>query len=480
MSSEKREVLHTQARTIVASVIEYFYLEKNNMGPILDVRKVLERVSSACKVSYRTVRRINSQLTEAVKAAGGGDGDSTRLETSTDDIEQEEASTAKRSRTLIRTPKKNRESQTNQSITNLDDFQKSAIHRHIVGYYERKEVPTIRKLLISLKDADLFHGSSWSLRKVIKSIGFVYKKLNNRKCLMEKPSVALLRCQFLRKIHNVDMNKVIFLDETWLNANSTKDKGWTDDTVKGTLSKPLGKGKRLIICHAGGQQGWINSPPLVFESKKTCDYHEEMNGEVFESWFFNVLVPAIPPGSVIVMDNAPYHSIIKDKAPTSSSTKAEMIQWLQEKGIVSSADLRKWELYEIVKLHKPPQPKYDIDVRAAKMGFTVIRLPPYHCHYNPIEMVWGYLKGYVKERNDTFKLMDVQRLFMEAIPTVTPEQWKKYVQHVKNSIDADWSSEGLNDISVQDFIINLCPGDSEEESDFDNDSDEALDCFPLD
>ena len=77
---------------------------------------------------------------------------------------------------------------------------------------------------------------------------------------MENPSVALLRCQFLRKIQNVDIKKVIFLDETWLNANSTKDKGWTDGTVKGTLGTALGKGKRLIICHAGGQQGWINFP----------------------------------------------------------------------------------------------------------------------------------------------------------------------------------------------------------------------------
>lgn len=479
MSSKKtREVLHTQARTIVASVIEYFNLEKNNMGPIIDVRKVLERVASACKVPYRTVRRINSELKEAVKDDGGEDGASSRLETATDDIEEEEAPIAKKSRTIIRTPRKNRESH-NCSVTNLDDFQKSAIHRHILAYYERKEVPTLRKLLVSLKDADLFHGSRWSLSQVIKSIGFVYKKFNSRKCLMEKPSVALLRCQFLRKIHNVDMNKIVFLDETWLNANSTKDKGWTDNTVKGTLSTPLGKGKRLIICHAGGQQGWINAPPLVFESKKTCDYHEEMNSEVFEAWFFEVLIPAIPRGSVIVMDNAPYHSRIKDKAPNSSTTKGEMVKWLQEKGIIFNADLRKWEIYEIVKLHKPPQPKYDIDARAAELGFTVIRLPPYHCQYNPIEMVWGYLKAYVKDRNKTFKLTDVQNLFMEAISTVTPEQWKKYVQHVKKSIDADWSSEGLNDISVQDFIINLCPDDSEEESDCDDDSDGELDVFPL-
>ena len=66
---------------------------------------------------------------------------------------------------------------------------------------------------------------------------------------------------------------------------------------------------------------WIKAPPLVFQSKKTEDYHEDMNAEVFEKWFFDTLLPAIPPGSTIFMDNAPYHSRVKDKAPTSSSTR---------------------------------------------------------------------------------------------------------------------------------------------------------------
>ncbi|XP_054270710.1 uncharacterized protein LOC128991656 [Macrosteles quadrilineatus] len=158
-----------------------------------------------------------------------------------------------------------------------------------------------------------------------------------------------------------------------------------------------------------------------------------------------------------------------------------MVKWLQDKQIPFSPDLRKWEIYEVIKLHKPPQPKYAIDARAAELGYSVIRLPPYHCHYNPIEMVWGYLKGYVKERNKTFKLGDIQKLFMESISTVTPEQWKKYVDHAKRSIDADWTSEGLNDSSIQDFIINLCPDDSDDgSSDIDDVSDEDLDICPLD
>lgn len=223
------------------------------------------------------------------------------------------------------------------------------------------------------------------------------------------------------------------------------------------------------------QKGWIEAPPLVFQSKKTGDYHEEMDHKVFENWFFNTLIPSIPPASTIVMDNTPYHSRKKDKDPTSSSTKAMMIKWLQEKNFPFPTDLRKSELYQLVKLHKPPIPTYEIDSKATELGFKVIRIPPYHCHYNPIEMVWSYLKSFVRERNKTFKLKDVKQLFFEAIDRVTPELWSKYVKHAKKAMDEDWASEGLNDRSVEEFIINLCPGDS----DFEEDSDEDIACFPL-
>lgn len=480
MSSKKtKEVLHSQARTVVASVIQYFYLEKDNMGPLLDVRKVLERVSAACNVPKRTVNRINAQLKSALSE--GGEETETAEEDTTSDVDVGLGVSSSK-KIKISTPRKNPGGpQRKKTVTGIDEFGKSAIRRHILQYYERQEIPTLRKLQNSLKQAGLFDGGKSSLCKIMKQLGFVYKKYNHRRVLMEKPSIALLRCQFLRKMRNVNMENVVFLDETWLNENIHQDKGWTDGTIKGTLKAPLGKGKRLIICHAGSRKGWIKAPPLVFESKKTSDYHEEMDHVVFENWFFNTLIPSIPPASTIIMDNAPYHSRKKDKAPTSSSTKTAMIDWLREKNIQFPPDLRKPEIYQLIKLHKPPIPLYEIDVKAAEMGFTIIRLPPYHCQYNAIEMVWSYLKSYVKERNTTFKLKDVKELFLEAVDQVTPELWSKYVQHVKKLMDADWASEGLSDKSVRELIINLCPGDSESESDSDSEeeSDDDTWCFPL-
>ena len=68
---------------------------------------------------------------------------------------------------------------------------------------------------------------------------------------------------------------------------------------------PSGKGSRLIILHAGSENGWIVGAALVFQSKKaTGDYHDEMTSE---EWFHDSLIPNIPSNSLIIIDNAPYH-----------------------------------------------------------------------------------------------------------------------------------------------------------------------------
>ena len=41
------------------------------------------------------------------------------------------------------------------------------------------------------------------------------------------------------------------------------------------------------------------------------------------------------------------------------------------------------------------------------------------------------MKGYVRRRNTTSKISDVERLVNEAIEQITPEDWRKCVEHVK-------------------------------------------------
>ena len=62
----------------------------------------------------------------------------------------------------------------------------------------------------------------------------------------------------------------------------TVEKTWVDKDGEGGLNVPSGKGKRLIILHADSAEGWIKNAELVFEGKKTDDYHECMDGDKFQ------------------------------------------------------------------------------------------------------------------------------------------------------------------------------------------------------
>ncbi len=52
-------------------------------------------------------------------------------------------------------------------------------------------------------------------------------------------------------------------------SNYILEKCWTDYDGNGGLRIPSGKGKRLIVLHAGGEMGWIPDTELDFVAEKT-------------------------------------------------------------------------------------------------------------------------------------------------------------------------------------------------------------------
>ena len=158
---------------------------------------------------------------------------------------------------------------------------------------------------------------------------------------MERTNIVASRCRFLRAVIKEKIEDIVWLDETWLNAGHTVSKGWTDDSTSGSMAVPIGKGSRIIILHSGTSSGFVPNSLLEFKSKKTGDYHEDMNQDVFLKWFKYQLLENIKKNSVIVMDNAPYHSVIIDKAPTTASRKQEIIDWLVQHDVVVQNDLKK-------------------------------------------------------------------------------------------------------------------------------------------
>ena len=101
------------------------------------------------------------------------------------------------------------------------------------------------------------------------------------------------------------------------------------------------------------------------------------------------------------MDNASYHSVLLENYPKANEKKANVQKWLSEKGVEYSPLETLSELRERVKLLVPRQKVYELDQIALEMGHEVLRLPPYHCQYNPIELIWAQVKSEVASKNVT-------------------------------------------------------------------------------
>jgi transposase len=236
-------------------------------------------------------------------------------------------------------------------------------------------------------------------------------------------------------------------------------KSHTDAFLKGLTTgpkNPSGKGKRLIVVHIGSADGFVEGGLLCFESKKnTADYHDEMNGDTFYDWFCGVL-PRLKENCVIVMDNASYHSVKKDPVPTTAWKKEDIQNWLKSKGVVLDKPMIKFRLLDMVDEIRPRHEKYVIDEEALKANKLVLRLPPYHCELNPIELAWSVVKNHVKQNNTSFKLNDVRTLLNEGVQKVTSEMWANFVRHTIKEEDKFYDIDIISDrmMNDEDHIYN--------------------------
>ena len=265
-----------------------------------------------------------------------------------------------------------------------------------------------------MREQSLFSGQRTTLQKLLKEMGFGlvkcfqlytqrvvcffllrYKKIDNRRHYYEQPRIVAQRHSYLHRMReNRTANRpVVYLDETWANAHDGKACAWVekDSVTGGTLGgvryglilgyksflsthfvvhrRPSGKGSRLIILGAGGRNGWVPNTTLIFRSKKdTGDYHDEMTAEHFEEWFASKLLPNVQPNSLIVMDNASYHSRRSQPVPVKSWTKKRMQEWLRDQGMNFPPKAKKAEIFEIIK-RLNPTPRYFVDDMAEAAGW---------------------------------------------------------------------------------------------------------------
>ncbi|KAL4143894.1 hypothetical protein QTP88_006148 [Uroleucon formosanum] len=315
-------------------------------------------------------------------------------------------------------------------IDKIDDFEKNAVRSKVHNFWFQRQIPTIDKILVSVnEDPDLPNFSRASLHRLLKDLNFEYSKRGRNSAMIEKDEIVIWRNKYLEQLrkYRSEGRAIYYLDETWLNAGDVPNKIWVDRTIQSSrdaflkglstgAAKPSGKGKRLIVLHIGSEDGFVPGGLLSFQSKKdTGDYHNEMNGDTFFDWMKEVL-PLLKDNCVIVMDNAPYHSVKTESSPTVNWKKADIEMWLEEKGEIFEKPMIKVRLMEMVK-----------------------------------QLAWSVVKKHVRMNNTTFKLDDVQKLLHDGINQCTPGMWKNFIQHTKKEEEKFWKI----DFVVEEVLENM-------------------------
>ncbi|XP_050301777.1 uncharacterized protein LOC126739974 [Anthonomus grandis grandis] len=244
MPKKRYNRYNEQSQLLILNILAFFQLEKKQVrnGIALQIENVIQRAADATKLST-TIANIKKNGLK-----------------SDQDYAARISSKQKTAKTKITT------------------YLKHRIRDTIYSMYARKEyviLATIREKF--REEIEYFEFSIDSLRRWINSIGFKWKKSNNRKYLMDLPNIVHKRINFLReyiKNRNVGPEGFtpVFIDETWIFSKGSFRSSWQDDT-KHTDSRKNSECHRYIVVHAGTKDGFIKGANLIFKSGlKTGDY----------------------------------------------------------------------------------------------------------------------------------------------------------------------------------------------------------------
>ena len=409
MISNRGRPLTPETKKLVVSVKQYF--DRNRLRPMEPSTK---RTADALGIGLATVKRVMADYNRDPK--------------------------------LLDEPAKMR----GRRVHAVSASYQEAVRAYIRSANKKGEYITLANIRDFLKEnstEEPFHIAT--LSRTLNRWGFEFGKGTRSQHLKEKDHVIAARQRYLRKkrgnrtpgINSDTIRPEVFLDESYVNKNHSNDFIWYSDEDGPWVQKPTGKGERLIIINAITKSGWVSGSKLVFKStRKTGDYHGQMNLELFKKWFTEMLLPNIPKNSLIIMDNASYHNTLSEYSPpTSLCSKKKIMEWLEQNKIYCRDDCLKPELVEILK-KLAPEPIYAIDEIARFHGHEVIRTPPYHPELQPIETCWGVVKNHVA-RNCDFTMKNLIKQLDSGFNKVAAKTCAKIIAKVRKIEDEFWTED---------------------------------------
>lgn len=155
----------------------------------------------------------------------------------------------------------------------------------------------------------------------------------------QRPDVAERRDEWKAKQGELDVARLVFLDESGVNTGMTRLYGRAAKHRRVVEAVPDARFHRKTILSSVRLDG--KTVPFVFEGA--------LNGELFRAYVTRCLAPSLKSGDLVVMDNLPTHKV---------------------SGVVEAIEA---------------------------VGASVWFLPPYSPDLNPIELMWSKIKATLRK-----------------------------------------------------------------------------------
>ena len=127
--------------------------------------------------------------------------------------------------------------------------------------------------------------------------GWSYKKKTGHASEQDRADVAAARAAWFESQPDLDPDRLIFIDETWLNTKMARLRGPGAAGRTPARRPPAATGARPLSSRASGSHG-IDAPMVI---------DGPINGESFLAYVRQVLAPALRPGDVVGMGNLGSH-----------------------------------------------------------------------------------------------------------------------------------------------------------------------------
>ena len=179
-----------------------------------------------------------------------------------------------------------------------------------------------------------------------------------------------MRVAWKQAQHEIDPQRVVFIDETWAKTNMTRTYGRSHQGRRVVECVPSGRWETTTFVGALRASGFV--APLTADGP--------VNGRLFLAWVEQHLVPTLSAGDIVIMDNLSSHKV---------------------------AGVR--EAIETV-------------------GAELRYLPPYSPDLNPIELAFSKLKKLLRDGAE--RTVDkLWKLCGRVLDEFTPQECRNYFKH---------------------------------------------------